>query len=258
MKVTTLATNGTLKLSGVDVTVGQLVSAAAITAGDLKFVPDSNENGSPYATFTFQVQDTGGTANGGVDLDQSANTMRVDVRSVNDAPAGADKTRSTIDEDTSYTFAAGDFGFSDTNDSPANSLLAVKICTVATDGKLKLDGVDVTAGQFVAASRHRGRQAEVRAGCERERLAVRSFTFKVQDDGGTLYGGVDLDPTANTITVTVRSVNDAPSGTNNTVSTNEDTAYTFAAADFGFSDANDSPANAFLASRSRRWRRTAR
>src|SRR5258707_1862101 len=45
----------------------------------------------------------------------------------------------------------------------------------------------------------------------------------------------------------VTSVNDAPSGANNTVTTNEDTAYTFTAADFGFSDPNDSPANAFLA-----------
>ena len=74
-------------------TPGQLVSAAAIGAGNLKFVPDANENGSPYTTFTFQVQDGGGTANGGVDLDPSANTMTVDVTSVNDAPAGANKHR---------------------------------------------------------------------------------------------------------------------------------------------------------------------
>ena len=49
------------------------------------------------------------------------------------------------------------------------------------------------------------------------------------------------------MTVNVTAVNDAPSGTNNTVTTLEDTAYTFAAADFGFSDPNDSPANALLA-----------
>ena len=87
-------------------TAGQFVPVAAIGAGNLKFVPDANENGSPYATFKFQVQDNGGTAHGGVDLDQSANTMTLHVRSVNDAPAGTDKTVTT-DEDTAYTFVRG-------------------------------------------------------------------------------------------------------------------------------------------------------
>jgi hypothetical protein len=49
------------------------------------------------------------------------------------------------------------------------------------------------------------------------------------------------------MTVNVTAVNDVPAGTNNTVSTNEDTPYTFAAADFGFTDPNDSPANALSA-----------
>ena len=35
------------------------------------FTPAANANGTAYASFTFQVQDDGGTANGGVDLDQS-------------------------------------------------------------------------------------------------------------------------------------------------------------------------------------------
>ncbi|WP_374681439.1 DUF4347 domain-containing protein, partial [Accumulibacter sp.] len=42
-------------------------------------------------------------------------------------------------------------------------------------------------------------------------------------------------------------VNHAPAGTDRTVTTLEDTAYTFSAADFGFSDANDSPANVLTA-----------
>ncbi len=72
------------------------------------------------------MQDDGGTANGGVDLDQSPNTITVNVTAVNDAPAGTDKTVTTL-EDTAYTFTAADFGFSDPNDTPANNLLAVKI-----------------------------------------------------------------------------------------------------------------------------------
>ena len=56
-------------------TAGQFVSAADIAAGWLKFSPAADANGSSYASFTFQVQDDGGTANGGVDLDPSPNTI---------------------------------------------------------------------------------------------------------------------------------------------------------------------------------------
>src|SRR5204862_459694 len=111
----------------------QSVSVADINAGLLKFSPATNANGAGYASFTFQVQDNGGTANGGGDVDPSANTITVNVTSVNDAPAGADKTVTT-NEDTAYTFAATDFGFSDTSDSPANTLLAVKISSPPVNG----------------------------------------------------------------------------------------------------------------------------
>ena len=65
----------------------------------------------------------------------------------------------------------------------------------------------------------------------------------MQDNGGTANGGVDLDVTPRSMTIDVTAVNDAPMGTNNTVTANEDSAYTFAVVDFGFSDPNDSPAN---------------
>src|SRR5436305_1298011 len=59
-------------------------------------------------------------------LDQAANTMTVNVTSVNDAPQGTDNTVTT-NEDTAYPFTAADFGFSDPNDTPPNSLSAVKV-----------------------------------------------------------------------------------------------------------------------------------
>ena len=77
---------GTLLLGKNPVTDGQVISVAEIASGRLLFVPASNANGAPYATFTFKVQDNGGTANGGQDLDQTARTMRIDVTPGNDAP----------------------------------------------------------------------------------------------------------------------------------------------------------------------------
>ena len=70
--------------------VGQVVSAADITAGKLTFTGAANASGTAYANFTFQVQDNGGTANGGVDLDPTANMMTINVAAVNDAPSGQD------------------------------------------------------------------------------------------------------------------------------------------------------------------------
>src|SRR5206468_3258735 len=177
-----------------------------------------------------------------------ANTMTINVTSVNDAPAGTNNTITTL-EDTAHTFTAAEFGFSDANDSPANALAAVEITTIPSgaSGTLTDNGVAVTAGQFVSV-------ADINAGLLVFTPATNangspeaSFTFQVQDDGGTANGGVNLDQSANTMTVNVTPVNDAPAGADKTVTTLEDTAYTFSASDFGFTDANDSPADSLLA-----------
>src|SRR4029453_13934533 len=102
-----------------------------------------NANGTGYASLTFQVQDDGGTANGGVDLDQSANTTTLNATSGNDAPAGTDATLTTL-EDTAHVFAVSEFGFSDAADG--NLLQAVKITTLPTAGTLTNNGVAVVTG----------------------------------------------------------------------------------------------------------------
>jgi VCBS repeat-containing protein len=223
VKVTTLPGAGTLRLSGVAVSAGQTITAASIAAGNLKFDPASNATGAGYASFTFQVQDDGGTANGGVDLDPSANTMTINVTAVNDAPVGANKTVTT-NEDTAYTFVAADFGFSDPNDSPADNFTAVKISTLPGAGSLTNNGVAVSAGQTVTL-------ADILAGnlvftptADANGAGYASFTFQVQDDGGTANGGVDTDATPRTMTVNVTPVNDAPmlAGANDLSAINED------------------------------------
>jgi len=151
VKIGTLPGAGSLTLSGVAVSAGQTINAANIAAGNLKFTPAANANGAGYATFTFQAQDDGGTANGGMDLDQTPNAITVDVTSVNDAPAGTNKTVTTL-EDAAYTFASTDFGFSDPNDSPANNLLGAKISALPAAGILTLSGVAVSAGQTISAA----------------------------------------------------------------------------------------------------------
>jgi hypothetical protein len=241
VKISTLPVEGTLRDNGVAVSAGQFVSAADITAGKLVFTPAADANGATYASFSFQVQDDGGTANGGIDTDATPNTMTVDVTAVNDAPTGADKTVTTA-ENTDYTFTASDFGFADPHDSPADNLLAVEITAVPTNGTLADSGVAVTAGQFVSVADITGGKLVFSPAHNASGTNYDSFAFKVQDDGGTANGGVDTSTSANTITVNVTAAgtppNVAPSGADKTATTLEDTGYTFTTGDFGFSDSD--------------------
>src|SRR5262245_14713801 len=60
--------------------VPRLFSAFDIADGKVSFRPVLNGNGTPYASFTFQVQDSNN------ELDASPNTITFNVTSVNDAP----------------------------------------------------------------------------------------------------------------------------------------------------------------------------
>ncbi len=93
--ITTLPTKGTLTLGGATVSAGQSVLAADL--GSLLWRPAANANGTGYASFTFQVVDDGGTANGGVDTDASANTITFNVTPVDDAPVGVNDTAQTFE-----------------------------------------------------------------------------------------------------------------------------------------------------------------
>jgi hypothetical protein len=246
VKITTLPATGSLTDNGLAVTAGQFVAVADITGGLLNFTPAANANGAANASFTFQVQDNGGTLGGGVDLDPTPKTMTVNVTSVNDAPQGANKTVTTL-ENTAYAFQVTDFGFSDPNDNPPNTLLAVEITTLPATGSLTDNGVAVTAGQFVAVADITGGLLTFTPALNSNGATDATFTFQVQDNGGTANGGVDTDPTPRTMTVSVTAVNHAPQGTSNTVTTQQDTPRPFTVADFGFTDPNDNPPNTLLA-----------
>jgi hypothetical protein len=86
VEISSLPTAGTLTDNGVAVAVGQFVSLLDINnVGNgnnlgLVFTPAPGATpGKDYATFTFQVQDSGTTANGGVNLEKTPSTMTIDI-----------------------------------------------------------------------------------------------------------------------------------------------------------------------------------
>ena len=191
-----LATGDTLKVSQgstvVAVTSGMTITAAQIPT--LVYTPAANANGAARSKFDFTVNDAGtGTV---------AATMTINVTSVNDAPVGTPKTITTA-ANTDYIFTATDFGFTDPNDSPANTLLAVKIAALPTAGSLTNNGSAVTAGQFIALADLKSGKLKFTPVFNASGAPYATFTFQVQDNGGTGNAGVDLDPAAKTIMIVV-------------------------------------------------------
>src|SRR5207248_1827199 len=202
VEITTLPTHGSLELAGAPVTAGQFVSVADLGLNKLKFTPALNANGPAYASFSFQVQDDGATANGGVDTDQSANTLTIDVTSVNDAPQGADNTVSTL-EDTALTLHAAAFGFTDVNDVPANLFAAVEITTLPTHGSLELAGAPVTAGKFASAADLLANKLKFTPALNANGAAYASFSFQLHSYPTPPTSDLDTDQSANTLTIDV-------------------------------------------------------
>lgn len=149
VRITTLPADGQIQydtdpgagVTWVAVAAGTLVSAADITAGRLRFVPDLNENDNTaapanYTTFTFQVNDTGSTTDGGVVQDTTPNTFTFSVTPVNDNPVAVNDTYSTI-EDVTLTVAAPGVLANDVDDGDpelTQTLVVTSTGTFATAG----------------------------------------------------------------------------------------------------------------------------
>ena len=145
-------------------------------------------------------------------------TVSITVNSVNDAPAGANNTVTTS-EDTNYVFTSADFGFSDTSDSPANALAAVKITTLPAAGTLLNNGIAVECRRF-GFRRRRSRRA---TWCSSRRPTPTAPAMPASPSRSRTTAAPPMAASipmrsANTITINVTAVNDAPTATNLTQS----------------------------------------
>src|SRR5438477_458279 len=174
--------------------------------------------------------------------------MTINVTSVNDAPAGTDNTITT-NEDAAHTFTALEFGFTDPNDSPANALAAVEITTIPTlaSGALTSTRMNASPRPILSAADFINDLLVFTPARNANRSPEPSFTFQVTDKGGVANGRVVTDQPANTMTFNVITVNDTPATTINTLSLHDALPISFTALEFGFTDPNDSPANALAA-----------
>jgi Domain of unknown function (DUF4347)/Calx-beta domain/FG-GAP-like repeat/Bacterial Ig domain len=183
-------------------TVSNISNAALFTVapsiaadGTLTYTAAANANGT--ATFEVVVQDNGGTANGGQNT-STLQTFTITVNSVNDAPSFTATNPVAVNEDagaqTLTNWAAFNPGPNETGQTAtytvsniSNAALFAVVPTIAANGTLT----------YTAAANANG---------------TATFDVVVQDNGGTTNGGVNTS-TLQTFTLTVNSVNDAPSFT---------------------------------------------
>jgi VCBS repeat-containing protein len=178
------------------------------TPGSLSVrLADNSVGVLPAAEDSVDVSNDTTLSGAGTRYSNSSNAVSLgtSITSVNDAPAGADKTITAI-EDIAYQFQAADFGFTDVHDNPANNLASVLISALPVTGTLKLSGTALTVPQSISVADIANLTWAPPP--DLNGSAVASFTFQVGDDGGVLNGGIDTDTSANTITFDVSAVVD--------------------------------------------------
>ncbi|PKR54817.1 cadherin-like domain-containing protein, partial [Thalassospira marina] len=273
VRIDTLPGSGTLKLNGVAITAGTVVSVADITSGNLVYSPAANVNGDAAATFTFSVQDS---RDG---FDTSPNTITVDITPQNDAPTFNDTVGvvTSVNESTAANTGTspvaiitganiGDIDLSTTGALSSTVYGAGKI-TVAVTGATSADqltlasgdrpgGVTVTGGNNGAAlvitldadttvsevnailNAIKYASTSDTASGERVITTTLSDGHATSDDGNVQSGGNAGGPDALSVDlvskITIVEQNDPPASSDNTVTTNEDTTYVIKVSDFNY------------------------
>ena len=211
VKIETLPLIGSLTLSGAAVSANSTVTRAQLDNGELKYTPAADGYGVPmnnflYASFRFSVND--GTADSAIEY-----PMDINIMNVNDPPTGA---LAIVGEPKAGVTLSLDFsGVVDADGLPAVMTMLFRWAHTDND-QLGLGNQST----YLLSARDVGKNIKV---------------FVEYEDMGSGKESIETSSWPATGTIVA---NATPTASNGTVDVTEDMAYTFAASDFNFSDAD--------------------
>gem|GEM_PF-2151075 len=173
-----------------------------------------NQNYAPGSTITVTTYYRRVATNGACTSFGNVITFNV-----NRTPTVTNFTKSGT-EDTNVSFSASDFTsvFTDADNNP---LVQIRIESLSANGTLLLNGTPLTAGAVILVADLGNLIFSPSANFN----GTTTFTWKGYD--GSVYSN-----NTSTVTLNLSAVNDIPTASNFTITTNEDVAYTFALTNF--------------------------
>ena len=215
-------TGGTLSVNGTAVTsFPATITPAQLAANQVVFTPTQHLNGATAGSIVFQVRDDGGIANGGVDTDQSADTLTFNIAAVNDPVTTDAPTTATITQDTPTAVTGLSISDVDAALAPSGVYVVTLSSTQGTMTLATITGLTFSAGDGTgdATMTFRGTLTDINTA-----LATASYTpgagytgpaqisLQATDTfGGTVATGSGAATNdSDTVAVTVTASNAAP------------------------------------------------
>ncbi|WP_052306882.1 Ig-like domain-containing protein [Chitinophaga pinensis] len=214
IRITSLPLNGSFRLNGTVITVGQDIPAAQL--GNITFIPTANWSGT--TGFDWRAYD-------GTSFSAGTSHVTINIQPANDAPQITTPTSIAVTEDIPASLK--DISFSDIDAGTG----VVTVTFSVPNGTLNAtSGAGVTVSGTPAALILTGTIADINAFLVANRVNYSStqnppptviLTVNISDNGNTGAGGAQ-QATA-TVPLGITAVNDAPTGTGDTRTTAEDT-----------------------------------
>ncbi|MBV0881847.1 VCBS domain-containing protein [Noviherbaspirillum sp. L7-7A] len=220
VKISSLPTQGTLLFNDVAITALQVSNGyfvAVADIGKLSFRPLANQAAS--ASFTFQVRDNGGIANGSSNLDPVANTITFAIANVNEAPVAVSDTATAREAGGSANGTAGvdptgnvltndtDPDTGDSKSVVSASSAATPLTSVATNtvlaGHYGTLTISSTGAYSYAVNNSNAAVQALRLSSD---TLTDTFTYVMKDTAGLT--------SSSTLAVTITGANDAPVAVN--------------------------------------------
>jgi large repetitive protein len=204
IQITSLPSDGTLRLNGNVVTIGQTIATSAL--GNLTFTPTAGFNGN--VSFGWNGFD-------GTTYAATAATVNMTINGTTiNTPPTVSAIALTGNEDSTITFTAANFT-SAFSDADGNTLTQIQITSLPGNGTLSLNGTAVSVGAIISAAN----------------LSSLTFTPAANFNGNVSFGWNGFDGTTYAVTganvnLTINAINDAPIVNDIALTTAEDTVLT--------------------------------